>query len=173
MREKGSEYYQQTMPCLYGCFVYYRCVKFRGRSTRLLPTSCNEFYDSKDSIFNGSRIRGIKLALDNTFDALNVGSADGSECMKSVQQYFCYYYFPLCKFTAGELIPVCDNSCNMLFNNNDCSNLLMHASRELMRHRRGIPLPDTSCSRTNRRFNPHPSVSVNCTVIKGELIASL
>lgn len=135
---------------------------------RLLPRSCNnvEFYDNDDAVFNGSQNNRLRRALDTTFDTLNAESASNSECVEPVQQYLCHYYFPLCNMTTGEVIPVCNNTCKLLFDNNDCSDLLILASQELSTH--NVPVPDQSCSRTHQPFimNP-PSISHKCTDIKG------
>ena len=87
-------------------------------------------------------------------------------CVQSVQQYLCYYYYPLCDPTNGDIISVCGDSCNSLFASETvCYDLLMRASEEIRLN--SIPVPDNSCSRTHRIFTDPPAVSNNCAKIEG------
>lgn len=147
-------------------YIVCRCVKLK-RQPNLLHRSCNngEFYDSDDSVLNGNRINNLLKAFDNIFNTLNTEYANNSECVKSVQQYLCYYYFLLCNKENGEIVPVCNNSCRLLFNNDDCFDLMTIASQELRIH--NIIAPDETCSSTHRSFINQPQVSDNCKDIKG------
>ena len=149
------------MCALYPC----RCVDLR-RQRRLLPQFCNnvEFYDSNDAVFNGSKISELLNALDSTHNILNTEFAGNSECLKSVEQYLCYYYFVLCDTTTGQIMPVCEDTCHLLFDNDDCLDALIVASKQLKL--RNIPPPDESCSRTHRHFVNSPPES-NCVEIEG------
>ena len=133
---------------------------------RLLPMSCNNvsFYDNDDAVFNGSRINLLPRVLDMI--KRRIESSSNPECAESVQQYLCHYYFPRCNLTTGEIIPVCDSSCELLFNNDSCRGLFTIASQELGRS--NIPIPNDTCLRTYRSFNIRPpSVSDECTEIRG------
>ena len=152
--------------------MYYRCAKFRRPRPRqtgdsnapVLPRSCNnrEFYSGDDAVFNGNQIRRLGRALDMTFNTLNAET--DSECVESVQQYLCYYYFPLCDVTTGGINPVCDSSCESLFENDDCSGVLMLASQELRTH--NIPTPNELCTRTHQSF-VNTTISDECIEIEG------
>ena len=149
--------------------LYYRCVRLRRQNqppVRLLPMSCNNlrFYDNDDAVFNGSRINLLPKVLDRINNRTE--SADNPECAESLQQYLCHYYFPLCNLTTGEIIPVCDNSCELLMENDNCNDLFTIASQELGSS--NISIPDTTCLRTHRMFNNRPpSVSDKCSEIEG------
>ena len=140
-------------------------------SSRLLPFSCNNirFYNSDATIFNGSIIDGLFRAIDNTFTTLNTEYSD-FECVESVQRYLCYYYFPLCNatsnVTAGEIIPTCDDSCQLFFDNDECIDIGMRAAKVFGSH--NISAPFTSCVKTHRSFDVNPpSVSDSCIEIRG------
>ena len=143
-----------------------RCVSL-GRQSSLLPRSCRnaDFYHSDDAVFNGSKINDLSRTLDNIYNTLTMEYADNSECVESVQRYLCYYYFILCDITNGEIIPVCEDTCLMLFDNDDCSELLTVAYEELESHT--IPAPDESCSQTHRSFVTSPTKSNDCVEIEG------
>ena len=145
-------------------------MKFRGpNQLRPLPMSCNNlnFYDSNDAVFNESRIANLQRVLDRIiFRTINAETVDNPECAETVQQYLCHYYFPRCNMTTGEIFPVCDSSCELLMENDDCNDLFMLASQELGRS--NLPIPDELCLRTHRSFNIHPpAVSNICTEIEG------
>lgn len=133
------------------------------RQTRnhLLPKICNnqEFYDSNAAVFNGNKTNGLQRTLHKTLTAMNAESTADLECVKSVQQYLCYYYFPLCKRQTGEIMPVCDDSCNLLFSNDNCFALMIVTSQKLSIH--NITAPDDSCLSTHRLF-VNASLSDNC-----------
>ena len=136
------------------------------RPVRLLPVSCNNmgFYDNEDAVYNGSRINRLPRVLDNIKSLTE--SANNPECAETVQYYLCHYYFPRCNLTTGEIIPVCDSSCELLFDNDNCNELFTIASQELRRS--NIPIPDESCLRTHRLFNNRPPPeSDKCTEIEG------
>ena len=133
--------------------------------------ACNSlrFYDISDGVFNESRINNLQRVLDRVIlNTINARSVDDPECTESVQQYLCHYYFPRCNLTTGEIIPVCNSNCELLFNNDNCRDLFMLASQELRRI--NLPHPDESCLRTHRLFNNPPSVSDTCTEIEGNCL---
>ena len=136
-------------------------VPFRG-----FPRTCNdlEFYGSGVAVFNGRPIKNLPKTLDDIHRNLDTRLASGSKCAKAVQQYLCYYYYPLCDLDTNEIIPVCYSTCDNLVNNDECSELLMLASKSL-----DINSRPNNCSRAHRPFNKPPAVSNNCTMI-GRLI---
>ena len=150
-------------------FLYYRCVRLRSQTrgpVRLLPMSCNNvrFYDNDDAVFNGSRINQLRRVLDTI--QRSTESAINPECAEPIQQYLCYYFFPPCNLMTAEIIPVCNSSCELLFENDNCRELFTLASQEFRRS--NIPIPDVTCTRTHRLFNNRPpSMSHQCTEIEG------
>ena len=161
--------------CIYGiqvtnhCIHYiHRCTKFRGPQSRSVPMACNNlrFYDRDDAVFNESRIRNLQRVLDRIiFQTINAESVDDPECTESLQRYLCHYYFPRCNMTTGGIIPVCNNNCELLFDNDNCNELFRLASQEL--NRSNLPIPDASCLTTHVSFNNPPPVSNKCTEIEG------
>ena len=139
------------------------------RPVRILPMSCNNmgFYDNDDAVFNGGRINALPRVLDTIiFDIINPESTNNSQCSESVQRYLCHYYFPRCDLTTGQVIAVCNTSCESLYSNDDCDVLLMLALEELRSN--SIPhIPDESCETTHRSYTNPPSLSDECTEIEG------
>ena len=119
-----------------------------------------------DGIFSGTRINGLERVLGILFNtSLNAESANASDCAEAVQRYLCYYYFPVCNMTTNEIVPVCTDTCELLYLNDDCLGLLVNASVDLMRE--SVPVPDDSCTQTSRSFSNVPMISNNCTAIEG------
>ena len=137
-----------------------------GPSRPVLPRSCNNrgFYHTDDTVFQGNQNNSLGRAIDGTFDNLNAEFSSNSECVESVQRYLCYYYFPLCDMTTGDIIPVCDSNCELLLENVACSNVLVVASEGLRTH--NVSIPDESCSRTHQPFI-NPVISNDCIEIEG------
>lgn len=142
-------------------------MRYNRIQTRLIPRSCRnvEFYDNDDAVFNGSRINELPRALDNIYNTLTTEYADHSECVESVQKYLCYYYYVLCDETSNEIMPVCEETCHLLFDNDGCSELLVIASEEL--ELCNISAPHESCSQTYRSFISSPTESHDCVEIEG------
>ena len=91
-----------------------------------------------------------------------------SECVESVQQYLCYYYFPPCNIQTGQIYPVCDSSCRVLFNHDNCLSLIAIGYQEFMLHNISERfLPNESCSSTYRPYANPVSVSSECEEIEG------
>ena len=135
---------------------------------RPVPMACNDlrFYDRNDAVFNKSRIDNLRRVLDRIISqTINAEFVDDPECAETVQRYLCHYYYPRCNIATGEIIPVCDSSCELLFENDNCNDLFMLASQELRRN--SLPIPDESCLTTHRSFNNPPPVSNECTEIEG------
>ena len=108
----------------------------------------------------------LRRALNIVFDTFDTEPANNSECVESVQQYLCYYYFPSCNFETGEINPVCDDSCDSLFDNDDCLSLIMLAYQQFMLHEISV-IPDESCSQTYRPYANPVSVSDDCEELQG------
>ena len=104
--------------------------------------------------------------MDIIFDTLDTEPVSNSQCVESVQRCLCYYYFPSCNIETGEINPVCDDSCNLLFNNDDCLSLITLAYQELMLYDIS-DFPDESCSQTYRPYRNPVSVSDDCEELQG------
>ena len=134
---------------------------------RTPPRSCLKFYnDIKGNIDGNVAVPGIKKIIDSL-----INSSISEPCEDTLQEYFCYYYFPPCDLETNHITPVCSWNCNLLYNNKDCLNLLNLARDIIQIELQNISplllLPDEdSCTRT---FLPIPdsSVSGDCKRIGG------
>jgi len=130
---------------------------------RGLARSCMAYYDRNDGFVNGTLRGMIRMTLDNIEEDLT-----GSFCANMVQQYLCHFYWPVCNVTNGEVISVCSDSCNSLFNN-ECSSALTSAIEILQRNIRdnSLILPPESCNTTTRELMESHIESEDCIVIEG------
>ena len=138
--------------------ILLRCMMLGPRS---VPRSCARFYDDNSAHYNGSTIYGGIIArdLDNLLsDGTSMTSTHDVQdlCAELIHNYFCYYYYPLCDIETGEIIPVCTESCNLLYNSDVCSDLLISALSMLRRGRYPVPDEDDVCE---RGFLPFPNTS--------------
>ena len=143
---------------------------------RTVPLSCEKYYNVTGLSSNGninkslSFFPGIRQAIDGLLNNTPSTSENHDSCVQLIQRYFCDYYFPLCNVDTGVITPVCESSCNLLFNNEACFNLLMNAIS--MIHQQGISVApsDISCEDT---FLPLISTteddddSEECTIVEG------
>ena len=128
-----------------------------------LARSCMAYYDRDDGFINGTLRRMIRMTLDN-IEANLTGS-----CADMVQRYLCYFYWPRCDLTNGEVIPVCIDSCDSLFNNEECSSALTSAIETLQGNIRdgSLGVPSESCDTTTRRLMESHVESEDCITIEG------
>jgi len=105
------------------------------------------------------------MALNRVNNIFQSDSNNLNPCLDLMEQYLCYYYFPLCNVMTGEIIPVCSSSCALLRNNEDCSDLLEIANEEFEQD--NISPPGDMCILTYRNFVNTPRISTNCTSIEG------
>jgi len=133
----------------------------------LLARSCKIFYGNGISYYNGTFIANLWRALNDVEENV-INNADDhlTFCAELVQRYLCYHYYPLCDQTSGNIMPACRRSCNLMFNNNACSELLMNAF-DIIEESNIIP-PDDSCMTTVRSF-PSPPRVASCIAIEGLL----
>ena len=149
-------------------YIHLHCRCLSPTQGNGVPEFCADLglYNGDDGYFNGSEILFLWTALNDIFDMLNSNPRNDSDCVEPVQLYLCYYYFPVCDISTGEIFPACDESCDLLFNNNDCLDLMIIAYQEFRLY--GLPpLPDESCFPTYRYFNRSASLSDTCTEIEG------
>ena len=106
----------------------------------------------------------IRRALDNISDEL---STHNGPCVDLVLRYLCYYYFPVCNQTTGVVTKSCTTTCNLLVNNQMCSEFLRDASIS-MEQIFNIPAPDTDCQMTFVTAEQPDEVSDNCIALEGQ-----
>ena len=153
----------------------YKCIPSEPPQTNFIPRSCMEIYLHEDRPANGNInesniFPGIRQALDELLDGITITSENYDSCAQLVQRYFCDYYYPFCDVQTGVITPVCSSSCNLLFNNKDCSDILMEAISVM--EDQGFPeVPsNNSCEETFLPLTgtPEPTVSEdNCISIDG------
>ena len=73
--------------------------------------------------------------------------------------------FPVCNLTTGEITLVCRNSCALLENSKNCSELRKIANSEL--EVKNIVSPGDSCIETYHSYANSPVVSEDCLLIEG------
>ena len=156
----------------------YSCEPFNP-TPDFLPRSCVELYNidggrpGNGNIDASGVFPGIRRALINELLNDIADLSENHDCVQLVQRYFCDYYYPICDVENGIITPVCSSSCNLLFNNEDCSNLLTEAIS--MMEDQGFPeVPsDDSCEETLLTLTgpPEPTVSVDtCASIESRNI---
>ena len=144
--------------------VHYRCVSLNNNVTDL-PISCVRYYSPGNGYFDGNEIIGLQMALSRISYAFHNESDDLNLCIELMEQYLCYYYFPLCNLTTGETTLVCSSSSALLVNNEDCSELRTIANRELEQD--DIVPPDDVCIQTYSTDINTSVISGNCLSIEG------
>ena len=150
---------------MYLCIcVHYRCVSPNSNTTDL-PISCERFYSPGDGYFSGSEIIGLQMALLKISNTFQNESNNLNPCVDLMKNYLCHYYFPLCNLMTGVTTLVCNSSCALLVNNEDCSELREIANEELQQD--DIVPPDDVCLQTHSTFINPPAVSGYCLSIEG------
>jgi len=128
-----------------------------------LPRSCMSYYGQDDGFINGTFGRMVRQTLDDIEIELT------GACTDMVQEYLCFFYWPLCNLTNGQVLPVCSDSCDSLFNNEECSSVLTIATEILEeRVRDSIDMPSESCDTTTRELVGPYTESADCVTIEGE-----
>lgn len=117
-------------------------------------------------------IPGLRKALNDTYNFwhyhLNT-SSHHNLCTELLGSYLCNFYFPFCRMEGDEIFSACSSSCNLLHNNEECSNMLTYTLSYLAEQ--GITvLPDNSlCEMTHRPFgSDFPGESNFCFDIEGQ-----
>ena len=75
----------------------------------------------------------------------------------------------MCRVNRNEIEPVCSSSCNLLLNDDDCSDLLVTALHIIADHNITLSPDDDMCVMTYRPFNGSatPSISPDCRSVEG------
>lgn len=150
--------------CIY--FIYCRCVQLVPQAN-ILPHSCEQFYNVSEPPANGiinesRKFPDIRRDLDRLLSSI---SNTTDSCAQLIQHYFCQFYYPSCDVDTGIITPVCRGSCTLLFNNEDCFDLLIGAIEMMDEEKYPVP-SDNSCEMTFLPI-PEPAVADNCISIEG------
>ena len=148
---------------------HYRCrLLSNANNDNNFPTLCTRYYDGSsdglDGYFSGSVINGLEMALSRSTDRFNSEHSLNS-CRDLTLNYICHFYFPSCNQATGEITPVCDQTCVLLTNNDDCYTLRGVVNEEL--ERQNIASTGESCIQIYRSFVNPPPVSEYCLPIEG------
>ena len=153
--------------------LFYRCRSLKvADSNSTIPALCDVFdnyvSNSDFGYYDEDTPPGIQQALDDVLLILQWNmSRNLSQCVQLVGDYLCLYYYPICSINDNSIIPVCRPTCNLLFNNEQCSSLLLTAI-SLIAEQNITLLPDDSCI-AHRSFtvSDQPKVSKTCLHIEG------
>ena len=117
-------------------------------------------------------IPGLRKALNDTYNFLPYHFNTSSyldQCTELIGTYLCNFYFPFCRIDNTEIIPACSRSCNLLYNNEECLNLLKDTLSYLAEQNITVLPENNSCEMTYRPFGPdRPSESDFCLNIEGQ-----
>ena len=142
--------------------------------TSVAPELCHDYYtfggSSNNAIYDGDLLPGIPQALNVTLMNISSSTPDHlNHCVELLERYLCHYYFPMCRVNRNEIEPVCSSSCNLLLNDDDCSDLLVTALHIIADHNITLSPDDDMCVMTYRPFNGSgkPSISSDCRSLEG------
>ena len=125
---------------------------------------CRPYYNPESGYFSsGSEISGLRMALPSINDLFQ-DDRNLNPCVDLMLNYLCLYYFPSCDLTTEEITPVCDSSCALIANNENCSELREIANGQLKRYN---VTPSSDCRQTYSIYVNPPAVSENCLSIIG------
>ena len=123
-----------------------------------------------NAYYDGGTLPGIREALNHALEAPDSNTSSiHVQCMDVIGHYLCHYYYPVCDVDHNEILPVCSSSCNLLFNNEICSELFMDTLTLIAEQNITeslLPSSD-SCASTYHIFD-QPDVSDACLDIEGE-----
>ena len=125
---------------------------------------CARYYDDRNGYFSGSSLSGLPMALTRITDTFD-SEHSLNPCLDLMLNYVCHYYFPSCTQAGDEIILVCDRTCALLTNNQNCSVLREIVNDELEQD--NILSIGDSCAQMYRSFVNPPPVSENCLAIEG------
>ena len=142
-----------------------------------ISESCIGFYTDNfdNAYYDGGSLPDIRKALNYAF-AIGVTYSNISsihdQCSNVIGHYLCHYYYPVCDVDHNEILPVCSSSCNLLFNNEICSELfidtlILMAEQNISES--SLPSSD-SCVKTYHTFNVsnQPDISDSCLDVEGQ-----
>ena len=135
-----------------------RCVSPNNTDATDFVSLCERYYSHKDGYYCGSEITGLQEAL-HTINVTFQSELEDNSCIELMENYLCHYYFPSCNVTTGEIIPVCNSSCALLLNNQDCAELREIANEQLKQ--RNVAPPGDKCLQTHSMYVNSSAVSKN------------
>ena len=144
-------------------FIYYRCVLSNSTTDTEFVGFCTPYYSPGNGHFSGSEISGLQMAL-SEINRMFQDEHNLSSCMDLMLNYLCHYYFPSCNLTTDEITPVCESSCALLANNENCSKLREIVDEQLEHYN---VTPSSGCLQTYNMYVDPPAVSQNCLSIIG------
>ena len=155
-------------------FIPCRCKLVDANSA--ISESCISFYTDNfdNAYYDGGTLPGIREALNHalgtTHDhSLSNTSNSRDQCTDVIGHYLCHYYYPVCDLDHNEILPVCSSSCNLLFNNEICSELFMNTLALIAEQNitESLLPSNDSCANTYHKFD-QPDESDACLVIEGK-----
>ena len=159
------------------CLYLYRCRSLNATdllTNSRIPESCDVFDNfignSEFGYYDEGTLPGIQQVLDDVLMALHSNiSGNLSQCAQLIGDYLCLYYYPRCNKNNNEIIPVCSRTCNLLFNYEQCSNLLQTAVSLIVEQNITLIPNNDSCIVTYRSYvePDQPGVSETCIPIEG------
>ena len=157
------------------CFILCRCLLTKA-SNSTIPQFCAGFYLNSfdNAYYNGGTLPGIEEALNYTLET--VSNSNNDQCAELIGHYLCHYYYPVCDIDHNEILPVCSSSCNLLFNNEECSDLYTNALNLIAEHNVSLVPSNDSCTMTYRSFadSVQPDASEDsCLDIEGQNLGRL
>lgn len=151
--------------------ILYRCRTF-NLTTSAIPRSCEAFYSSDSALafYDSGMQPDVVEILDDALLAIHSNASDNHDkCVQLIENYLCHYYFPACHTDNNDILPVCSSSCNILLNNQVCSELLMDTLSYIAEKNITL-LPDgDSCAVTHCFLSEpnKPAVNESCLGIEG------
>ena len=154
--------------------LLFRCESVDAENL-IIPKPCETLYSalglSDVMYFKEDTIPGLRKVLNDTYTFLPYhfnASSYLDDCSLLIGNYLCAYYFPLCREDRNQIYEACSSSCNILFNNEECSNLFKDTINFIAEQNITI-LPDTdSCATTYRPLGfDQPDEASFCLSIEG------
>ena len=151
-------------------FVFCRCIHIKGKG---IPESCIELYPFDDfnvTYYEGDVLPGIKEILDYVIiDVFSNASRDLNQCAHLIGSYLCHFYFPVCEMDGRAIHPLCSTACNLLFNDEECSRLLINAISLITNYNISVVPDNDSCVVTHRSYamSDQPAISEYCFRTEG------
>ena len=134
------------------------------------PGSCEQYYDSdnNEGFFNDTY--KIQRTINNITGSFR---ARGGQCVDLILHYLCYYYYPVCDLATGVVMPSCVSSCNLLVNNEDCSDLLEESIVILNQLSPSVPAPEYDCALTYDTLGEPIRISEQCKEIDSKYLCQI
>ena len=112
----------------------------------------------------------IKDILDYViFDVYSNASSNLTQCKDLIGSYLCQFYFPVCQIDNTRIVSICSTTCNLLFNDEECSSLLINAISLIAKYNINTVPDNDSCVITHRSYavSDQPVMSQFCIQTEG------